>query len=463
MKNSINPKQLFYFLSGLVFVLATLTPGTGNASTYYVSISGDDSNPGTQASSFRTINRGIRILSAGDILYVKNGEYLESVLSWKTPIPHGTSWDKPVTIAAFPGHTVTIKAPPGHAAFWLKDPTIQYLIIDGFIMDGARGAKYGVMINGSTHIRVQNSEIKNSKESGILAGGCNGCDPLLSYDTYFEFINLNVHHNGSSVKDHGFYIGSSHNLVENCDIHHNASNGGKFFNGNYAPGASASTAVNYNIFRYNTVHDNSQNASYPNDRNHIVRAAGWILASGEGHEAYGNVFYNQPQGIMVGHGAKNALVYNNILYNNSETGIWVHGQWGGSTNAKIFNNTVYGNGENGILVEQNAKNSQVKNNIAFNNGPDSSRNIWLAPGKSPGTVTANNFVLDPKFLNVSAHDFKLQPGSQAIDAGQILPEVSIDFFGVQRGQNSGYDIGAIEQEQGTDNIPPSTPVKVKIR
>ena len=464
MKSFIYSKSILY-ISYVIFVSAIFAPNPSYSKTLYVSTIGDNSNPGTKESPFRTIKRGIRSLTTGDTLYVRSGEYLESVLSWQTPIPHGTSWDNPVTIAAFPGDTVTIKAPSSHAAFWIADPTVKYLIIDGFIINGERGALHGIKFsNNATHIRVQNSEIKNSVYSGVLISPCSGCPSIHSapHDTYHEFINLNVHHNGSSVKDHGFYITTSYNLVEHCDIHHNATAGGKFYNAHFAPGTSASTAVNHNTLRYNKIHDNSQNATYPNDRNHSIPGMAWILASGEGNEAYANVIYNQPQGFLVGHGAKNALVYNNIVHSNSDIGIWVHGSWGGSTSASIFNNTVYNNGEFGILVEDQARNTLLKNNISFKNGSDNSRNIRVVAGQSPGTVKSNNLIADPKFINVSDHNFKLQSESPAINAGIIIPEVNIDFFGVQRGQDSGYDIGAIEWEQGIDTTPPSTPVSVNI-
>ncbi len=462
MMNSLDTKNFTYFLIVLACAFVTLTQNTSYAATFYVSTNGNDSNPGTEASSFRTIKHGIGSLSAGDTLFVKSGDYYESILSWKTPIPHGTSWNNPVTIAAFPGHTVTIKPPAGHAAFWIKDPTVKYLIIDGFIMDGQGKALHGIKLTeNATHVRVQNSEIRNSQYSGILVTVCSGCtDPHTApHDTYHEFINLNVHHNGSSIKDHGFYVATSHNLIEYCDIHHNSSNGGKFYSGYFDPGTGASSAVNNNIIRYTTLHDNSQNSSYPNDPTTIVPAAGWILSSGDGNIAYGNIAYNQPRGIVIGHGAKNALMYNNIVYNN-EIGIWVHGAWGGSTDAKVFNNTVYNNSQYGINVRDNAKNTTIKNNIAFKNGSNTSSNIWLQTGGSPGTVTSSNFLADPEFIGASANNFRLKPGSPAIDAGLTIPEVPIDLYGVKRAQGRAYDIGAIEEKE--DTAPPAQPQAITI-
>ena len=114
LKFSIHISSLLW---GLVFAFAVLSPSAGNAATYYVEKTGDDSNPGTEIAPFRTIKHGVTNLSAGDTIYVKAGTYSESILSWKTPIPNGTSWNQPVTVASFPGDIVTITPPSGHAFF----------------------------------------------------------------------------------------------------------------------------------------------------------------------------------------------------------------------------------------------------------------------------------------------------------------------------------------------------------
>jgi len=103
MIGSIRVRTTIFFFIGLVCALMTITPTTSEATTYYVSRTGNDSNPGTENSPFRNIKHGVSKLVAGDTLYVKAGTYYESILSWSTKIPNGTSWNNPIIVAANPG------------------------------------------------------------------------------------------------------------------------------------------------------------------------------------------------------------------------------------------------------------------------------------------------------------------------------------------------------------------------
>ena len=49
------------------------------ANDYYVSISGDDSNPGTLELPFRTIQHAASIVEAGDTVHIRGGIYREKI------------------------------------------------------------------------------------------------------------------------------------------------------------------------------------------------------------------------------------------------------------------------------------------------------------------------------------------------------------------------------------------------
>lgn len=55
-----------------------------------------------------------------------------------------------------------------------------------------------------------------------------------------------------------------------------------------------------------------------------------------------------------------------------------------------------------------------------------------------------NRIGDPRFVDVSAADYHLLPGSAAIDTGNPFPMVATDFDGTPRPQGVLPDIGAFE-------------------
>jgi len=80
--------------------------GSGSAvvgNVFYVSPSGNDSNPGTLSSPWRTINSSLTRLNPGDTLFLRGGTYFESVNATVS----GTSV-APITIESYPGENATI-------------------------------------------------------------------------------------------------------------------------------------------------------------------------------------------------------------------------------------------------------------------------------------------------------------------------------------------------------------------
>jgi len=438
MKASMYSKGISCLLGGLILSFLTLIPSLAKATVFYVATTGNDTQAGTELAPFQTIERGVISLTAGDTLYVKSGTYAESILSWKTAIPNGTSWDNPITVAANPGDTVIITPPSGHAFFWVKDGQAKYLIIDGFIVDGKNKALHGFKFSDNArYIRVKNTEIKNAKETAILVSLCSGCPDPASFpvDTYHEFINLQVHDNGSSRFDHGFYITTSYNLIKNSEIYGNTGYGIHFYK------VEINTA-NYNVASYNTVYNNQTTDEW---------GCGILASSGKGNEISHNIAYGNFAGICTQYRSTDALVYNNIVYKNKVQGIYV----GESSDqgSLIYNNTVYNNDQYGIFVGNGSQLAVVKNNISYQNGID---DLYLEPGDQTGTVTDYNLTTDPKCVDAEANNFDLAPDSLAINQGTPISEIQYDFDDDPR--NDGfYDIGAHEFQGTSPEDPPLSP------
>lgn len=129
----------------------------------------------------------------------------------------------------------------------------------------------------------------------------------------------------------------------------------------------------------------------------------------------------------------------------------------------IYNNTVYltGSGSKGVTCEMCEPNIlTLENNILWVNrepfssdGPFVERNNLFWSGDSPTLLNFNGFVMsetsrrtNPLFVDAEAGDFRLQPGSPAIDRGTML---SVSAFDFDLGQSlipvgNGRDIGAFE-------------------
>jgi hypothetical protein len=387
-----------------VFFVGVLFADVANAATYYVSPSGNDSNPGTQTQPFRTIARGLTVTRAGDTLYIRGGTYSESINSGRQTIPTGTSWTNAPRIAAHPSETVVLSGSYGNGIN-LAASYVQYVIFDGLIVDGG-----GVSIqNGAHHIRFQNGEVRNAMGQGVQ-GGYGG-----TTTTNLELVNMKIHHNGSPVEgpsyggrfDHGVYVAIQGLLIDGCDIYENTGYGIQIYDS--SGGNSSGTVI-----RNTRVHDNHGDG-------------GVILSYGSDIQFYNNVVYNNQTGVGVNYGASNVQIYNNTIYNHP-------------------------NGM-GIEVGTGASGTNARNNILYRNGQ-------ALANYSGSTTASSNLTTDPRFADATNGNFALQSSSPAIDAGVTISIVTTDFLGAPRPSGAAYDIGAIEY--GSTGSMPSAPQNLRL-
>ena len=392
----------------------SITNATSTGTTYYVATNGSDSNPGTASQPFSTIKKGVSVLKAGDVVYIRSGTYYENLDSNRHVIPSGTSWGNPVTIAAYPGEIVTMAfaSPTENGLINLAtnslNPTLQYIIFDGIIFDGSNVingmSTVGVGFGANTpanHIRFINVEVKNTGAARLdLPVGAG----FIVNGSFNEFINCKSHDNGLKPNvtppqaPYGFYIMGTDHLIEKCKIYNNGGYGIHVYNSD-AGGSHRQT------IRYNDIYNNGVTAGNG--------TAGIVVTSGVGH-----------------------FVHNNIVRGNFD-GIQVTGPF-----ARVYNNTVYGNRSWGIVVHSTG--NIIRNNIIHNNATigNGSQNIY---DFGSGNTISNNLIADPKFIDPSGADLHLQSYSAAIDAGADLSSEGIlqDYDGFPR-LSGYYDIGAFE-------------------
>jgi hypothetical protein len=385
--------------------------GSSRSKLYYVSPTGSDANTGAVTAPFKTLARGCSVLRAGDTLYLREGTYTEALFNC---IPGGTSWDAAVTVAAHPDEIVTIKPSSGGNVLFLASSARKYIIVRGLVLDGTNILRDAVKITSgspsgtSHHIRLQDCEIKNAPQNGVLITGQKGG----AHSDYNEIINCKIHGNGhgknplDNTHYHGIYQECNHAKIEGNDIYDNGGYGVHIYKSSGVNG----TDCGHNKVSGNKIHDNATAGS--------TGSSGIGLFVGEGNFAFNNLVWNNSVGIKVDYGAKNTLVYNNTVYKNNA-------------------------GAAGIAIAENGKaqGTVVRNNISYLNARASYQD------KGTGTVQDHNlFDTNPLFVNAPT-DFHLRPGSPAIHKGMTLKTVQVDADGVARPKGASYDVGAYQYHE----------------
>jgi parallel beta-helix repeat protein len=390
----------------LFFLIQAITV---QAATYYVATTGNDANSCAAAQNVntpkKTIQSGLGCPGPGDTVYIRGGTYAERIDSGNYTIPTGTSWNAPVTIAGYPGETVMLNPSGGQCVLGLGHTYIQYIIFDNLHLNGVNlqrdsnstnvvGIGWGQVPN-VPHIKIQNTEIYNSPWNGLI----------INRSTDIHLINLSVHDNGWWTQQIGYEPGANgvYSEMDNGTIV-----GGSFYNNN---------AVGIRVWANSTAgggaHDN------------VIRNV--------------RAFNNGYSGILVGQ--LNNQVYNNLAYSNGHGGIHIND----GSNAQVYNNTAYNN-PYGVLIATGSSH-KIINNILHSNGTN------ITNGGSGTTFTTNlctssgtgcAIVGNPALSNAGGNDFRLQPGSIAIDSGTTIPSVTTDHVGTSRPRSTAYDIGAYE-------------------
>jgi parallel beta-helix repeat protein len=429
---------------GLILFLSCFSIAFAGANTYYVAPppNGDDSNPGTSADPFATIQHAINVSIAGDSIIVTPGIYQGARFYFKSGTPA-----MPITLTGQPGAIVNSPGPQNSNGdnLWVRNSS--YIIVEGFEIHSAPRSGIAVQADPepdeSFGVIVRNNHCHNNGVWGIFTG-------------YAKNILIEGNETSFSGDEHGIYVSNSSDNP---------------------------------IIRFNISHDNNAsgiqiNADPVLDGDGIITNA--IIDS--------NVIYNNG----VGGGAainlasvRDSLIVNNLLYNNRATGIagWDDGYCDdnpggcggqyifGTRDNRIYNNTIVmpSNGRWAISLLNGSINNEIKNNILQNfhafrgsinldaesePGLDSDYNIvknaftnndgdtiitlaaWQALGHDPNSFipTANLYV------DQANGDYHLVTGSEAIDQGTNL-SVSDDLDGIVRPQGGTFDIGAYEYVQ----------------
>src|SRR5580693_6649463 len=450
-------------------------------SSFYVSTTGDDSNPGTQTAPWRTVQHAADTVRAGTTVNVRGGVY-EELVAIKTS---GNATDGYVTFRSYPGETAILDAT--HFT-----PNSRSAILT---------------IHDKSYVRIEGFEIRNfhTAEHRQTPLGIS----VMGAGSHIELLKNNVHHieqifNGRDGPGHGangFGIAVygtdaktpiSELVIDGNEVHH------------LQTGSSESLVVNGNVtnFRitHNVVHDNNNigidvigfertapDPAVDQARDGIVSGNLVYNITSRGNPAYRddessdgiyvdggtrilieqNVIHNVDFGIELASEHQNrATSYvtarNNRIYHCHTAGVSIGGyapERGRTEHCTVVNNTLYDNDTSGtgsgeFQMEWNMADNIFANNIVYagsrclisvnkssvpaNTHPvDVDYNLYYCASGStasawkeyPATVkgfekyvqtTGNDRhsrFSDPRFVDPARNDFHLRSDSPAIAAG----------------------------------------------
>jgi len=421
------------------------------STNYYVAQDGNDSNPGTQAFPWRTIQKAADTLVEGDTVNIRTGVYDEQVV----PQNSGSAGNY-ITYAAYAGEIVTIDGNsitlPAYETGLFVVEDVNYIKVSGvrIVNAGPNENNAGIYVDNAHHIIIENNSTYNTVSSGIgvwdgnniiidgneVRLACNDGeqeDITVSGTDTFEIKNNHVHEGGSGT-----------NGGEGITVKGGATNG--------------------KIFK-NHVHDITLG-----ERTCIYVDA-WGTTATSKIEIYQNVLHHCGAGISVasedGGLVRYIDIYNNIVYENQSNGLEI-GNWGEPDilvrpieSITFINNTVYNNGSSGwgggfFNDNPDVKDIVVRNNIFSQNATSQivnestvsltvDHNLIDGIQDYPYAISGTDYVVgDPTFVNTTEADFHLQEDSPAIDRGSSVNAPASDFDGDSRPSGTGYDFGADE-------------------
>ncbi len=300
-----------------------VVPNTAFATTYYVAKNGSDSNPGTEANPWLTIQKAADTLQPGDTVRIRQGVYQERV----TPKRSGTEGNF-ITYGNYGLEQVVIDAQKG-----IRDACIR--------------------VDDKTYLRFIGLRLTGASGTSGLRAGFHASD----HSSHLILENLTADNNRFGILLHGKFAPVSRVVVRGCILTGNTGHG---------------------VFLYRRVYDASVGP-----QNHVFSNAGEkhtygieISTNFPGNQVDGaknivvfdnEIDHNGVQGVRTWN-AVNVIIKNNYSHHNGATGIQIED---GSENIVVENNRCDYNAqtheyETGIWVDS-SKNVIVSGNFMRGN------------------------------------------------------------------------------------------------
>ena len=283
-------------------------------------------------------------------------------------------------------------------------------------------------------------------------------------------------------------------LVENVYFH-DTFHEGIYAGPNYGHRDSAGDLNLRNIeFAYNLVEDtgwgglqikSAVQGSNSIHHNHFYRA-GWIAAQNNdtGHGictqmdgttgAIHDNYFEDCGGFAIGYrmqylpasfGDLDCKIFNNVIVGSGDIltaqgiGVWRPSSSQASPKCQIVNNTIVDTNGSGIGVSSSINGVTIRDNIVVG----STKSDITAPSGNSVSENLTGPVINARFINPAARDFRLRTDSPAVDSGSSVSFVTEDYLDVPRPIAGQTDKGAFELMADQSSKRPKPPVVVQIQ
>ena len=373
---------------GAVHTAATINDYPSDRKDYYVSTTGSDSNDGSAAHPWRTIQHASSLVTAGYTVHVAPGTYhVAGPGAYPAQITYAISTSASGTASARIRFISDVKwgakIVSGNSTYFAWGIDGNYVDVVGFDITG--DSMTGLRLNGSNQ-RALNNLVHNL--------GYSFCDD----------------NGGAGIVSNNYSAGNNDmigNIVHDIGTRGGCSRVQGLYYSNY--GGHILNNIVYRISSYGI---------------HLWHAANAVTISN--NTVFANGSSSMGGGIIVGDGDSpggvvndHTVVTNNIIYANPGVGLQEHCYSGQTC---VGNNNTYAN------------------NLIYQNGT----NLSLLFGHTASkTISA-----DPQFVNYQADgggDYHLKSTSPAIDKGTNVGAPLKDFDGGPRPVGANWDIGAYEE------------------
>ncbi len=323
-------------------------------STYYVSTTGNDKNPGTLSSPMASIYTASKLLKACDTLYVRGGVYNQSGVY---VYASGTA-AAPIKILAYPGESPVLDATGLTLPAWTPFFRLQgqYTQLSGFEV---RNGIVGISVTGAYNT-VTNMYVHHVLQQGIYAQG----DYSDIENNTVAFASMNQLYNPLPTATGGWADGicAARDLVNG--ITDNAILRGNTVYSVYGEGI-ATFASNGTLMENNTSYDNWAANAYISDASNVIFRNNLTYNTPNntvGKRSWGLLFADEVASLPR---SQNNIAINNTILNGDISAFsWTIVAGSGLTNVLIANNTVINGGLSTGPINQA---SVIENNIFYRN------------------------------------------------------------------------------------------------